>query len=117
MIALAVILAEHPSCRTLAIVGKTRRMSAAIVQNVRRPVRQQHDISSHQLHGRLGLRILDNRPALEHDVVGNLVRCGLGPGHTPWLAVDATDLQPASDGDHLQELAQPVDLGHRTSRI
>ncbi|MNY69540.1 hypothetical protein D3C86_2074900 [compost metagenome] len=35
MLALAIILAEHPSCRTLAIVGKPWRMSATIVQHVR----------------------------------------------------------------------------------
>ncbi len=114
MLTLAIILAEHPSCGTLAIVGKPRRMSAAIVQHVRRPVRQQHDISAHQFPGRPGLRILNNGPALEHDVVGNLVRRGLGPGHTPWRTVGAADLQLASDGDYLQEMAQPVDLGHRT---
>ena len=30
---------------------------------------------------RLRLWILDNGPALEHDVVGNLVCRGLGPGY------------------------------------
>jgi hypothetical protein len=46
MLALVVILAEHPSSRTLAIVSEPRCMSAAIVQHVRRPVRQQHDIAA-----------------------------------------------------------------------
>lgn len=33
--------------------------------------------------------------------------------HTPWRAVGAADLQPANDGDHFQEMAQPVtwDIG------
>jgi hypothetical protein len=113
MLALAVILAEHPAYRALAIVSKPRCVSAAIVQHVRRPVRQQHDIAAHELPGRLHLWILDDGPALERDAVGILVRRGLVPGHTPWRAVGAANLKPASDGDHFQEMAQPVDLGHR----
>jgi hypothetical protein len=32
---------------------------------------------------------------------------------TPWRAVGAANLQPADDGDHFQEMAEPIELGHR----
>jgi hypothetical protein len=114
-LALPAILAEPQSRGTLAIAGRGRRMSAAIVQDVRGPVRQEQDISAQQFAGRARLRILDNGAALEHDMVGNFVRRGLGPGNTPWRTIGTADIEPASDGNHLQEMAQPVDLGHRTS--
>jgi hypothetical protein len=80
-------------------------MSAAVVQDVCRPVRQQHNISGRQLSTRPRLRIFNNGSALEYDAVGNLVRRGLSPGYTPWRTIDASNLQLAGDGHYLQEMA------------
>ena len=49
LLALAIVLAQHPSGRapTLSRVPD-RRLPATVVQHMRRTVRQQHDISAHQ---------------------------------------------------------------------
>lgn len=93
-------------------MGTTRRSSAAIVQYMSRPVRQQHNISPHEFRGRARFCTFNDGLALQNHMVGNLVRSGLRPGNTSWRAIHAVNLQLTSKRDHLQKMTQPVDLMH-----
>ena len=59
MLASAILLSEHQPCGTLALVGSTRHMSAAIGQDVCRSVRQQHNIPGRQFPRRPRFEILN----------------------------------------------------------
>lgn len=80
------------------------RLAAAVVQHMRRTVREQHDIPASKLLHRSRIRVLENGPALDDDMVGDLVGRGLRPDKTPWCAVGAADLELAGHGDDLQEM-------------
>jgi hypothetical protein len=83
---------------------------------MRRTVRQHHDISAHQLSRRSRSRVLNSGAALDDDLVRDFVCRGLAPNNMPRSTIRAADLELTGYGDDLQEVAQPVDLGHSTAR-
>src|ERR1051325_10613728 len=97
-------------------MGTDRCLPTTVVQHMRCTVRQQHDISAHQLPCCFRLRILENGAALDDDVVGNFVRRSLTPDNAPRCTVGAADLEVTGNGNDLQEMAKPVHFRHWTSK-
>lgn len=115
LFALAIVLAQHPSRNPPVLPGTDRCLPTTVVQHMRRTVRQQHDISTHQLSRCSRLRILDNGAALDYDVIRDFVCRSLAPGNAPRRTIGTADLELTGYSDDLQEMAQPIDFRHWTS--
>ncbi|GLQ53313.1 hypothetical protein GCM10010862_05710 [Devosia nitrariae] len=105
LLALAIVLAKHPSGGGPTFVSTDWRSATTVVQNMRCTVWQQNDISTQQLLRCSRLRILDNGSALDYHVVGNLVLRSLAPGNSPRGTVGAAELELTRNGDDLEEMA------------
>lgn len=105
LLAVAIVLAQRPSRRSPVLPGMDRRLPATVVQHMRRTVRQQDDVSTHQLSCRSRLWILDNGAALDDHMVRDFVCRGLAPDNTPRSTVGTADLKLTGYGDDLQEMA------------